>query len=143
MVKDFNAILSLAMKELMGKIDHGASCHGKFKHPSAEKAERSAAHMAEKKKEPFEAYKCRHCDGWHVGHPKFWKAKPFNTEFAQAFLESGVVEAALATEVRNLNVELMQLKNQVSVLSRGRSQCLMCSLSDWWRRVRRRWVKKR
>lgn len=57
---------------LTNRIDGSSSCHGKV--PYLEKsASQAAIDMAAKKREPFEAYKCRHCPLWHIGHPRFWK----------------------------------------------------------------------
>lgn len=58
--------------KLINAIDGASSCHGKQPY-SQQSAEKAAIQMAIKKKEPFEAYKCRHCENWHVGHPRFWK----------------------------------------------------------------------
>lgn len=52
------------------RIDGASSCHGKVKYREAS-AHNAAVKMASKKGESFEAYKCRHCDGWHIGHPRF------------------------------------------------------------------------
>lgn len=57
--------------DLADKIDGASSCHGKVKYSEAS-APGVALQMQKKKREPFEAYKCRHCEGWHIGHPRFW-----------------------------------------------------------------------
>jgi DNA-directed RNA polymerase subunit RPC12/RpoP len=51
----------------------GKSCAGKVKFPREDSAQKSAADMMEKpakkaRGEVFEHYKCRYCDGWHIGH---------------------------------------------------------------------------
>jgi hypothetical protein len=48
------------------------ACNGKRPH-SRSFAEHVALSMARKLHEPFQAYRCRHCEFWHVGHPLFWK----------------------------------------------------------------------
>jgi len=58
-------------EDLADKIDGQSSCIGKIKY-SEKSANEAAVKMQQKKQEPFEAYKCRHCDGWHIGHPRFW-----------------------------------------------------------------------
>lgn len=47
-----------------------SSCTHKIKYGHEITAQSAASVMANKKKETFEAYKCRHCDGWHIGHPR-------------------------------------------------------------------------
>lgn len=48
--------------------DRSFSCERKVKYNTEATALKVADHMTEKKNETIEAYKCRHCDGWHVGH---------------------------------------------------------------------------
>lgn len=59
-------------RNIIDKIDGESSCKGKVKYGHEETAKTAALKMAKKKREPFEAYKCRHCEAWHVGHPKFF-----------------------------------------------------------------------
>lgn len=66
-----NLVLRMFFEDIAEKIDGASSCHGKVKY-SESSAARAASKMLAKKQEPFEAYKCRHCDGWHIGHPRFW-----------------------------------------------------------------------
>lgn len=54
------------------RIDGQSSCHGKVRYGHEATAKLAALKMADKKREPFEAYKCRHCPAWHVGHPRFY-----------------------------------------------------------------------
>lgn len=56
---------------ILGGIDGASSCKGKQRY-SELSAMRAATKMAQKKREPFEHYKCRHCEFWHIGHPRFW-----------------------------------------------------------------------
>jgi hypothetical protein len=56
----------------MERIDGDSSCHGKIRYRETS-ARKAAREMTAKKREPFEAYPCRYCIGWHVGHPRFWK----------------------------------------------------------------------
>lgn len=57
-------------KNLMNKIDGASSCHGKVKYGHYDTAVTAANKMEQKKQEKFEAYKCRHCEGYHIGHPR-------------------------------------------------------------------------
>lgn len=56
---------------IMDRIDGQSSCHGKQRY-SEDSARVAALAMRIKTHEPFEPYKCRHCEFWHIGHPKFW-----------------------------------------------------------------------
>lgn len=56
---------------IINRLDGASSCTKKVKYRE-ESARQAAVDMAAKKREPFEAYKCRHCEGWHIGHPVFW-----------------------------------------------------------------------
>jgi hypothetical protein len=60
------------ISNLLGTHSKPSSCSGKRGH-SRPSAERAALAMAQTHHEPFEAYRCRHCDFWHVGHPLFWR----------------------------------------------------------------------
>lgn len=60
------------ISKLLGSADGQSSCEGKVMHKTEEGALRAAAAMAKKTREPFEAYKCRYCPGYHVGHSRFW-----------------------------------------------------------------------
>ena len=57
---------------MLGSSDPQSSCRGKRRY-SQKSAERSTLTLAQKYHEPFQAYKCQHCDSWHVGHPVFWR----------------------------------------------------------------------
>jgi hypothetical protein len=57
---------------MLGSSDKQSSCRGKRRY-SQKSAERAALTLAQKHHEPFQAYKCQHCDSWHVGHPLFWR----------------------------------------------------------------------
>lgn len=59
--------------KLLGSVDGQSSCKGKLKHKTQEGAMKAASRMAQKTHEPFETYRCRHCEFWHIGHPRFWK----------------------------------------------------------------------
>lgn len=56
----------------MSEIDREASCVGKQGHRDFEGATKAAESASFRKGEPFEAYKCRHCEFFHIGHPRFW-----------------------------------------------------------------------
>jgi hypothetical protein len=43
-------------------------CKGKINYKSEMTAVRAAREMHKKKKEPFQAYQCKCCGGWHIGH---------------------------------------------------------------------------
>ena len=60
------------ISNMLGTVNKAASCKGKQRY-SRTASEMAALRMAQKRREPFEAYKCRHCDFWHVGHPLFWR----------------------------------------------------------------------
>lgn len=49
------------------KSDCERSCKGKIKYRE-ESAEKAKVEMEKKLNEAMDAYKCRHCDGYHVGH---------------------------------------------------------------------------
>ena len=50
--------------------DYARSCKNKVKY-SEGSAKQAALDVAEKLNEMMEHYKCRHCDGWHIGHALF------------------------------------------------------------------------
>lgn len=54
--------------KLFRAIDRASSCARKVRYGHAETAETARLHMQRKTGEALEVYKCRHCDGWHVGH---------------------------------------------------------------------------
>ena len=60
------------ISNLLGSHSQAASCSGKRRYSRAS-AQHAVLAMAQKRHEPFEAYRCRHCDFWHVGHPLFWR----------------------------------------------------------------------
>lgn len=60
------------LDDILNKIDGASSCRSKVKYSEAS-AIRAKSRMQQRKKEPFEHYKCRHCDHWHIGHPRFWR----------------------------------------------------------------------
>jgi hypothetical protein len=60
------------ISNLLGARSKASSCGGKRRH-SRLSAEYAVQAMAQKHHEPFEAYRCRYCDFWHVGHPLFWR----------------------------------------------------------------------
>lgn len=47
--------------------DRRVSCEGKVRY-GPDSAEAAAKRMTAKTGDEFEAYKCRYCDRWHVGH---------------------------------------------------------------------------
>jgi hypothetical protein len=47
------------------------SCVGKVVHATLAEAEREAARLSAETGEDLEAYKCRFCEGYHVGHRRF------------------------------------------------------------------------
>jgi len=49
------------------KEDRRRSCLGKVQY-SEEYARQCAAEMQKKRERPFDAYQCRYCDHWHIGH---------------------------------------------------------------------------
>lgn len=51
--------------------DYRRSCRGKVKY-SERSVEQAAIEMTAKIGDQMESYKCRHCDGWHVGHSVMW-----------------------------------------------------------------------
>lgn len=52
--------------QLLRDEDRRHSCERKVE-LSESNAWRAATRMAAKHGRPFDAYKCRHCEGWHVG----------------------------------------------------------------------------
>ena len=54
------------------RINGQSSCRRKVKYGHLATAQKAAVKMQAQKSEPFEAYPCRHCDGYHIGHPRFW-----------------------------------------------------------------------
>ena len=53
---------------MVGCIDKLFSHNKKVKYPSEDSADRAL--QRHKKKNDLEYYKCRHCEGWHIGHKK-------------------------------------------------------------------------
>lgn len=53
-------------------VRRGSQCTNKKKLSKAA-AIRKKDHMHTKTLEPFKAYWCCYCGGWHVGHVKGWK----------------------------------------------------------------------
>jgi hypothetical protein len=47
--------------------DKDVSCTDKVKYGHRETAEKAVVKMEKKGSKPLEAYKCRHCEGWHIG----------------------------------------------------------------------------
>jgi hypothetical protein len=60
------------ISNLPGTHSKTSGCSGKRK-LSQELAEKAMLAMAQKHREPFQSYRCRHCDFWHVGHPLYWR----------------------------------------------------------------------
>ena len=58
--------------KILGSGGKQSSCSGKRRHSQAS-ARKAALIMAERHREPFEEYRCIHCDYWHVGHPLYWR----------------------------------------------------------------------
>lgn len=52
-------------------IDEFVSCGRKIRY-SEVSAARAAEAMAKKTRREFDAYKCRHCDAWHIGKKPRW-----------------------------------------------------------------------
>lgn len=48
--------------------DYLASCYRKVRYGHAQTAENACRSMAARGIEGLEKYKCRFCDGWHIGH---------------------------------------------------------------------------
>ena len=59
-------IMKPYISNLLGTHSKRASCNAKRRY-SRHSAEHAALAMAEKHREPFQAYRCLHCDFWHVG----------------------------------------------------------------------------
>lgn len=55
------------IREIIRRLDCAASCTGKVAY-RRESAERAAAAMSDKYAAVYEAYPCRYCSRWHVGH---------------------------------------------------------------------------
>lgn len=47
------------------------TCKTKYRYSTRKKARASARYCQRIKGEFVEAYKCPHCQGWHIGHPNF------------------------------------------------------------------------
>jgi hypothetical protein len=62
------------ISSLLGTHSKTSACTGKRK-LSQESAEKAVLAMAQKHREPFQSYRCRHCDFWHVGHPLYWRRR--------------------------------------------------------------------
>lgn len=50
--------------------DREWSCQRKVRYGHHETAERVAVIMGGKTGDKLEAYQCRYCDGWHIGHAR-------------------------------------------------------------------------
>lgn len=62
----FFGSLVQTFEEMVDENDQRFSCQNKIRY-SEESAKRAADEMQRKRRRPFDAYKCRHCPGWHVG----------------------------------------------------------------------------
>jgi len=51
------------------ETDRKISCTRKVSHSTEADAQKAAAAFGKRKRAVFEAYKCRHCEFWHVGSP--------------------------------------------------------------------------
>jgi hypothetical protein len=60
------------LSNMLGAGKKESSCSGKRRY-SRRSAEKAALEMAQKHHEPFQSYRCTHCDYWHVGHPLFFR----------------------------------------------------------------------
>jgi len=60
------------ISNMLGAGGKASSCNGKHPHTRAS-ADKAALSMAQKHHEPFQAYKCQHCDFWHIGHALSWR----------------------------------------------------------------------
>lgn len=47
------------------------ACAGKHRHEDKNKALAAASHYRNKFKDNVKPYRCRFCDGWHIGHSRF------------------------------------------------------------------------
>jgi hypothetical protein len=63
--------------------DEIKSCHGKVPHGTEQQAQREAERRTEATGEAHEAYKCRHCVDWHVGHTRIKMAATRPQDFQQ------------------------------------------------------------
>lgn len=59
---------SVAVKvQNAGNLRFERSCDGKVHYPDEHAAKGSAKLMHKRHHKQFDTYKCRYCDGWHVG----------------------------------------------------------------------------
>lgn len=68
------------LKRIFSYDDRAHSCTRKQPHKSLEAAEKTCAKILAKKGKVLEAYKCRHCEFWHIGKPFEKKEKVFKIE---------------------------------------------------------------
>lgn len=57
-------------RESIARQDRDRSCASKLYYGSEATAQKSAQKVGEKNNTKLEAYKCRHCAGWHIGHSR-------------------------------------------------------------------------
>jgi hypothetical protein len=50
------------------RLDKERSCGSKVKYGHFESAEKACITLREKKGRDLQSYKCRYCEGWHIGH---------------------------------------------------------------------------
>jgi recombination protein RecT len=81
-------------------IDEAHSCHGKVPHGTQQQAQREAERRTEATGEAHEAYKCRFCVDWHVGHTRIQMAATTQITKAapslQQLLEASKSQIAMA-----------------------------------------------
>ena len=66
-MKKFSIFKKFFSLEIQLPEDKDISCEGKVRYGHEETAERAAYAMMGKGSKILEPYKCRHCDGWHIG----------------------------------------------------------------------------
>lgn len=67
----FVEIKGKSRPRLSSVSDYRRSCAGKVKYRE-ESAKTAVVEIGDKYGDLLEAYDCRHCDGWHVGHAPSW-----------------------------------------------------------------------
>jgi hypothetical protein len=60
----------VSLGKLFKSIDHFFSCGDKVKYGHQETADKACESMKAKYGTELESYKCRHCEGWHIGHKR-------------------------------------------------------------------------
>lgn len=68
-ILDEESLKNFDLAAVLEEMHKDSSCTNKNPY-SEDAAIRAAYAMAEKKGEPFDAYKCEFCPHWHIGHAK-------------------------------------------------------------------------